>query len=365
MPRASRKPPFWALALLGAAPLATGVAENLSGELRLGYSTTDDGAGSTVESLAVGARVDALTPDWRGLRAGTTLYATTPLGAINDDPLFLDSAGGPDGRGYAIIGQLWMEGRIGNTHLRIGRQEIDTPFADTDDIGMVPNTFEGAMLTNHSVEGWNLTLGHLRRWAGVDATQEKFSRINNGKDLSLAGVSRNANRWDLQAWFYHQSGGTDIQYLEAGGDPADALHLGWQWTRQRDKSAGVDALAWGFSVAYALGNLTVSGDYNQVEGSGSVTNGYGGGPFFTSGEQNTIDGIPGVRALALGAEYHGIERLSLGVRHIDFDRGAGDEWDLWVGYSLSEDLHFDLVHSDMGPDGSNTRAFLNYRLTFL
>ena len=369
MHKTHRKALSWVLMLIGTGPLGCGCATEspgaLSSELRLGYTATDDGAGSTVESLSVGARLDGATPAWHGLRAGATLYATTPLSDLNDDPLFLDSAGGPDGKGYAILGQLWLEGHLGSTRLRLGRQEIDTPFANTDDIGMIPNTLEGAVLDDSTFEGWGFTLAHLSRWAGVDARQEKFTRINGKRGLTLLGVSHSMTHWDAQAWYYRQRGGTDILYLEAGGDPIDDLHLGWQWTRQQDKATNQSARAWGLSVAYALGNLTLSSNYNRVSGNGSVSNGYGGGPFFTSCDQNTIDGTPRIRAFALGAEYHGIDRLSLGVRHVDFDQGVGDEWDLWAGYSVSEDLHFDLVHSDLGPDGSNTRAFLNYRLTLL
>ncbi len=369
MHKAYRKAPSWTLLLIGAGPLGCGCAMQppgaLSSELRLGYTATDNGTGNTVESLSVGARLDGTTPAWRNLRAGSTLYATTPVGGMNDDPLFLDSAGGPNGKGYAVFGQLWVEGHLGETRLRIGRQEIDTPFADTDDIGMIPNTFEGVVLSNNTFEDWEFTLAHLRRWAGVDARQEKFTRINGKRGLTLLGVNRSATHWDAQAWYYRQPDGTDIFYLEAGGDPIDNLHLRWQWTRQQDKAANQSAHAWGLSVAYTLDDFTLSGNYNRVSGSGSVSNGYGGGPFFTSCDQNTIDGTPRIRALALGAEYHGIDRLSLGVRHVDFDQGVGDEWDLWAGYSLSENLHFDLVHSDMGPDGNNTRAFINYRLTLL
>ncbi len=340
-------------------------AAALSADLRLGYSDTDDGAGARGDGLSVGARLDAGSASWHGISVGGTLYATTPVAGIDDDPLFLDSAGGPNGSGYTILGQLWVQASLGDTRLRLGRQAIDTPFADTDDIGMIPNTFEGVVLTDSSFEHWELTGAWLRRWAGVDANKEKFTRINGNRGMWVLGASHARDDWDVQAWYYRQQGGTDIVYLEGGADPLEQLHVGLQWTRQQDKAANTHARAWGASLAYVLGDFTLSGDYNKVSGNGSVSNGYGGGPFFSSCDQNTIDGTPHIRAIATGVEYGGIDRLAVGVRRVDFDQGVGDEVDTYAGYAFSDDLSLDLVYSDMGPDGSNAKVFLNYHLDLL
>lgn len=117
--------------------------------------------------------------------------------------------------------------------------------------------------------------------------------------------------------------------------------------------------------APALGDFIFSGAYNKVSGSGSVSNGFGGGPFFSSSEHNTIDGTPRIRAIAAGVEYTGIDRLTLGVRRVNFNQGVGDELDTFASYSFSEDINLDMVYSDMGPDGSNVRAFLNYHIDLL
>ena len=354
-----------AVALGGGACEAGPNGAAVSTDLRLGYSDTDDGAGTQGDSLSVGGRLDAASASWNGLSIGGTLYATTPIGGIDDDALFLDSDGAPDGSGYAIPGQLWIQGEWARTRIRAGRQEIDTPFADTDDIGMIPNTFEGVVITDASFENLQLTAMHLRRWAGVDATQEKFSRVNGDHGVNAIGAAYTQEGWEAQAWYYQQKGATDTLYLEAGADLVDGLHAGLQWTRQQDKAANQQAKSWGASLAYEMGDFALSADYNKVSGSGSVTNGFGGGPYFTSAEQNTIDGTPKVRAVALGVEYGGIDNLTLGLRRVDFDRGVGDEWDATASYAFADDLSMDLVYSDMGSDGSNARAFLNYHLDLL
>jgi hypothetical protein len=340
-------------------------AASLSSDLRLGYTRTDDGAGSQVDTLSVGGRLDARSADWHGLGAGTTLYATTPLAGIDDDPLFLDASGGPNGSGYAVLGQAWVQGQWGHTRFRLGRQEIDTPFADTDDIGMIPNTFEALVVENSDVDDLVLSAMHLHRWAGVDANKEKFKRLNGAHGVNVFGAVYTRDRWDAQAWYYRQQGATDILYLEGGAEPLPGLHAGLQWTRQQDKAANTRARAWGASLAYTLADFTLSSDYNRVTGSGAVSNGFGGGPFFTSCDQHTIDGVRNIRAFATGIGYSGIDRLDLGVRHVDFDQGVGDEWDLHASYSVSDAVGVELIYSDLGPDGSNARAFVNYHLDLL
>jgi len=351
------------LALCLAAAPGLAAEPGLSAGLRLGYTQTEDSSGADSESLSVGVRLDGVTSEWRGLRLGGTFYATTPIGNLDDDDLFLDARGGPNGSGYAILGQLWVEAVTPLGTLKVGRQELETPFADSDDIGMIPNTFEAARLDADPVDRVHLSIGHLRHWAGVDSPgREDFTSINGDHGATFVGVLFSSDRVEAQGWYYYQQGGTDIAYLEATTELRDKVQMSLQWTHQRDRAADQQAMAWGAALAWELGDFTLSGDFNQVFGSGSVTNGYGGGPFFTSAEQNTIDGIPRVRALAAGVEYGGIEDLTLGVRHVTFDRGVANEWDFTAGYAFTESLTLDLVHSDMGRDGRNSRAFLNYRL---
>ncbi len=368
-PRDSVRRSRWLVGLLAAALLGPAAAWcDVSSDgalglgLRLGYTHTEDNAGSDAESLSVGAQLEGRTAVWHHLSVGAALYATAPLGDLDDDELFLDSSGGPDGSGYAVVGQLWLQADLPFGSLRAGRQALETPFADSDDIGMIPNTFEAVVLESAPAQGLWVTAGHLRRWAGVDSSKERFDRINGDHGASFVGLSYPVLKGEVQGWYYYQKGGSDIAYVEAVTELHEKVQLALQWTHQRDRVADQQAMAWGAGLSWELGDFTLSGDFNKVFGTGSVINGYGGGPYFTSAEQNTIDGVSRIRALAAGVEYGGIDRLTLGARHAGFSKGVGDEWDFTASYALGEGLAVDLVHSDMGRDGSNTRAFLNYRL---
>ncbi len=49
--------------------------------------------------------------------------------------------------------------------MTVGRQVIDTPFADSDDIGMMPNRFEAYTLRNSDLENTTLTVTHIVKMA--------------------------------------------------------------------------------------------------------------------------------------------------------------------------------------------------------
>jgi hypothetical protein len=108
---------------------------------------------------------------------------------------------------------------------------------------------------------------------------------------------------------------------------------------------------------YTIADLTLKVAYNEV--SGTVINGFGGGPYFTSAEDHTVAEAEDQKALALGVEYSGVEALRIGLFHIDFDQGA-NETDYYVLYDLDEHLGFELIYADIHEDGEFVRFMANY-----
>lgn len=324
------------------------------GQIRGGYVNLDDNAGSKTDTLSIGGKLGYKTRTYKGLSAGATFYTSNPLGSLDDEGLFLDS----NGDGYSILGEAFVKAELGNTSIKLGRQEIDTPFADTDDIGMVPNTFEGLVVSNNSFSNTKLYGMHLSRWAGVDApVPEKFTKLNDDDGVNAIGaVYEPSDKLNIQGWHYNAKSGTDISYLEAGFTPIENLELGAQYSTQ--DGAGFDGNVLGVSASYGIDNITLSTAYNKVS-DGQVTNGFGGGPFFTSAEDHTIAEADDQEATAFGIEYTGIEKLTLGATQVNFDKGA-DELDLVASYEINEKLTADLIYSDMNDDGKMTRAFINY-----
>lgn len=351
----------WLLLLISFQPV---IAHDLnsdagfSGQLRLGYSRTEK-----FDSAAIGGKVGYVSPILYAFNASAVAYASYPIAGINDDELFLDSHGGPNGDGYAILGEAWLGAHFPSIDIKLGRQAFDTPYADSDDVGMIPNTFSGAVITHHGLPNTMITLAHLDKAAGVDSSKETFTEINGSSGVTLLGVNYEKDNWQAQLWHYAQPKATDMDYAEFSIEPSKPLKLGLQLAHQRRHGVSGHARLMGLSASYELEKIRLFTDYNKVWGAYGVNNavgGVGGGPFFTSAEINTVDDVANIRAVAAGIEYTGIKNLSFGLRKIDFNQGVSDEIDFTLSYQLKKHFSADLIVSNLTQDGDNTRLFINY-----
>ncbi len=329
-------------------------AHGVSGQLRLGYVNKDNESGANTDTFAIGGKLGFTSKTYRGLKAGITFYTTNPVAGMDDEPLFLDD----NGSGYSILGEAFITAKSARTTLKLGRQQLDTPFADSDDVGMIPNTFEALAIQNHSLSNTTLIATHLHRWAGVDAPKPgKFSKMNDHRGVNVvAAIYEPSDKWNLQGWHYNANNATDISYLEAAIHPSEKLGLRAQYATQ--SGAGFEGDVWGVAAEYGIGDFNLSAAHNKVSG-GQISNGFGGGPFFTSAEDHTIAEVENQKATLLGVEYHATKKLSLAATHVDFANGE-DETDISASYRLGKNLTADLIYSDMNRDGKLSRAFINY-----
>lgn len=319
----------------------------LFGNLRVGYISSEDDAGKSRDSSAIGGKLGYVSTTWNNLSAGGTLYATQKL--FNDDNGdFFDA----NGDSYAILGEAFIKANFKQTEFTAGRFEFDSPYADTDDIRMVPNTFSGAIVSNTDISDTTLYAAYLDQWSGVDSDEpEDFTSLNGGDGLYAVGVVfEGIESLALQGWLYQGSDLFQLTYAEAIYEFGD-LVIGTQLASQSDKTSdnsGPDGDVYGAMTSYTIDDFIFSGAYNHV--SGVVTNGFGGGPFFTSAADHTIADIEDQKALAIGAEYNGIEQLTLGLLHVDFDKGA-NETDVIIAYEFSDGINIETEYQHMYDDG--------------
>ncbi|MEW8017193.1 MAG: OprD family outer membrane porin [Candidatus Thiodiazotropha endolucinida] len=343
--------------LFGLSGVATVQAEEgVFGNFRLGVIHAEDETGNETDGSAIGGKLGYISPTWKGLSTGATFYTTGELFDDENGDFFSS-----ENASYAILGEAYIQAEYSNTALRVGRFELDTPHADTDDIRMVPNTFQGLLLSNNDITGTTLYLTYLDKWAGVDADiPERFRELNGDDGLTAVGaVFEGIEQLTLQGWYYQGSNFAELFYLE-GMYETDAFSIGLQIGSQSDDTggeSGPDGDVWGITGSYTLADFTITAAYNDV--SGRVTNGFGGGPYFTSADDHAIDGVEDQEATAVGIEYAGIEALAVGVLHVDFDQGA-NETDYYAVYDLNDHLGLELIYTDMHEDGDFVRLMANY-----
>ena len=318
------------------------------GQLRLGAVQIKDVNGVKSKTVSAGGHVLLRTKPIGGVSLTATLFTTNPIFGKREEGMFLSS----NSEGYSIVGEAYLKANLGKSTLKAGRQMLDTPYADSDDIGMVPNSFEGYSLVNQDIADTTVVLAYLDKWSGVDAPiPEKFSEMQSSGDaVFTAGlIYEGIEQTSLQAWHYKLND-ANFNYVEAGYE-ADTFNMAIQYTDQDHSNT-----AYGVALGGTADGLTLSYAYNKVDG--MVVNGFGGGPFFTSAEDHTIADVADQEAMSYGAEY-ALGSLTLGVNHINFDKGE-DETDYLASLTVNDNSALDLIYSDMNDDGSMLRFFANY-----
>jgi len=352
----------------------------VDGYLRAGYQNHDISGDKSYKDNSVGGKLHLETAPQSGISAGVTFYTTNKVSKNENGGVpFFDS----NAKSYSIMGEAYLKGVFGNTTIKLGRQEIDTPFADTDDIGMIPNTFEAGVLINKDIKDTTIVLAQVQKWAGVDApTPEEFTKMQNDDSVQTLGITyEGIEGLALSGWYYDlksKNAGDldDISYIEAiYGTKIDSINyeLGLQYAKQSYKStqdAKVNGIS--LSIGFESVGLTLSGAYNKSNDN-TASNGFGGGPFFAGAEHLTVveagaDGKSTMYGLEWDASVVGLSGVTLGYSNLTLEANSGvesDEDDFVFSYDIKDNLNLTAIYSDVddkinGDKFKNTRVFVNY-----
>ena len=346
-------------------------------QVRVGYidwQAKGATAGPDNSAFAVGGHIHIDSKRWHGLMVGSELYVVADPGFDSDDPAkvnpdFFDA----DKNGFAALSQAFIDGKWDRTEIKIGRQMLDTPHADSDDIRMMPNYFLAYMLTNRSIEGLTLRLGQIDQMGGwengIDASRfvpvEKAlgaPRKTDGIYVASAAYEGGDNL-SLQAWYYDFTDIADVIYLEAGYDYAASfadLTFGLQYDGARDRGdkllGDIQSNTWGASLEAGFDNgVTLIAAYNEETGDTGAFGSLGGGPFFTSMEDQTIDAIGAKGYALMGAVGYdfgalGLDGLNAGIAygHFEADQKSDyetDETDFALSYALQDRISIDALYA--------------------
>lgn len=334
-----------------------------------GYESEDD----TNSEFALGLKLHVETAPYHGVQAGATLFTSQGNGKEGfETPISFFDENNED---YAILGEAYLKGIFSKTTLVLGRQSFDTPFADSDDIGMVPNTFEASTLLNTSLSDITIFLSQVQKWAGVDSEAPgTFSDVNGNDGMQILGITyEGVHKMTLSGWFYHLKDEVKISYLEANyEDETDRFTYGAavQYAFQdydNAESSSIYGIAASFGIKKA--GMTAIIAYNKVNGI-AADNFFGGGPFFTNAEHNTLreegpDGETILYTLSWDASTIGAEGLNF-LANIDAHTGEENharEYDFGLSYAYSDSLNFSAIYSDVENGDltyKNLRMFVNY-----
>ncbi len=346
-----------------------------SGEIRGAYVFYDNAEDVDNYATAIGAQIRYETAPWNHVRLGFAPYMSKKIAFASGDGDsmnydFLSN----ETDSYIYLGERYLDYTYDGLNVRIGRQQFDSPFADTDDIRHHPNTFEAAIVSYTPREGMNLIGGYLRRWAGFDSGDDisNFKRLDgagsNGAYL-LGLMDESVENLTFQGWFYGVDRVADALYTDAAYTIAlyddTQIQLSAQYAAFNERNgSGIDGKVAGADIQIGSCGLNVDIAYNRAfnPAGSSVTNGFGGGPYFTSMEEMTIDGMNDAEAWRIGldanAEKFGIKGLNVRVAYGEFKSGPDhtkqSEYDVVAAYEITGSLLADISYAHINDHNNNT-----------
>jgi len=342
------------------------LSEHTRGQLRAGYITFSQENGAGTDGYALGGHTHFDTERWHGVKFDAEIYTVLNLG-INQNTQYINGDFFDDnGKSFILLSQAYLDGKWGNTEIKLGRQSLDTPHADSDDIRMMPNYFEAYTITNTDIDDLTLSAGFIHKMAGWENTVNAQDFVNVGETLGtnhIDGVYYAAAAYDgikdlsLSLWYYHYNDIANVIYAEAGYAytfaKESSLTLGLQYDSSQETGAALlgkqDANTYGLSMELASEEIGVHilAAYNRDDSeTGAMGLSLGGGAFFTSMEDQTLDAIGAAgSAWLIGAGFHfsavGIEGLNAGVAYGNFKADdntlyESHELDVVIEYSFSD-----------------------------
>jgi hypothetical protein len=372
-----------------------------SGNLRTGY-TSETVDAPKVDSVtntgaATGGWLTLQTPEVNKFSVTASLFTSQILlGQKSDWWLHSGGAGETNGKSYTYFGEAYISGElfsedsiIGKTDITIGRKVIETPFANSDDMGMSPDSFELAMLQANPVENLTVIAARATKIGGYDAplagakSKDEFVELTQGDGVSIvAGIySDEENGIAAQAWNYYLDD-LDGEGLNMSLTYADLVYT---MNLSEDTSVSVgaeyglyqelnfaerDGSLVGGKIEASISDLSLGVAMDSASGDIAPQGGFSFAPYYTIANIYLTIAAPGVTditAFSGKADYQVTEELSLSALYMTMSSdNLDDDWselDLSASYSVSDDLAIDLYMATWNEgetDFTRYTVFANY-----
>ncbi|MDD3477013.1 MAG: hypothetical protein PHI38_09100 [Sulfurimonas sp.] len=371
----------------------------VSGQVRLLYSGYNNSGALDQYATAVGGMLKYKLAEYNGFNAAIEAITAQDTNFATGDDAKQNSELSSSKGSYTEFSQAYLNYKNGALNIRAGRQVVGTPLANSDDIRMVPNTFE-AYIATYTNEEITLKGGLLTKWQGVDTGLDPdYHWSETGDDGTyFGGISYSTKFLDTRLWYYDISEDTNAN--SATGNVANssvysdislhlsisadyALHANVQYINQNESdNSGIDSSIYGAMAEFVMfEDFAITAAYNKSEkqtGKGSFS-GFGGGTLYTNMDSMIIDAITldrDAKAIVAGITYR-IGDFGFLYAYGDFDGEADSlgvkehivEQNLGFEYTPNENLTIAAIYvknddkentQSNGGDWENIRALISY-----
>ena len=351
----------------------------VTGEIRTLTSIIKEDTAQDNYATAIGGTLQYKLADYKGFGGGLSFITTNDIDALSGD----DTKHNPNLSGkkeeYNQLNEAYISYSIDKLLVKFGRQFLDTPLADSDDIRMVANSFDAYTLF-YEDDNFNIMLGHLKKWQGTDAGLDD-DWVKTGKDgTHFIGATFKNDLLAIQGWYYNFDGSDENAnnslYIDATTNyeinKAISIDFSMQYLNQTElKNSGISSNIFGIMAESDIDNIGLSLAYNKAtkKSDKHSFSGYGGGTLFTNMDTMILDEITqdrDVDAIVASVSYS-FDFVDILYSYGNFSGSANStnqkedktEQDLVVEYSYNDNLDIETVYI-VGSDTQNLRLKVNY-----
>ena len=352
---------------------------SVSGQLRIMYAESPEA--QKLYTTATGGIIKYELAEYHGFNAGAAVYTSYDMPFLSGSGTKRYTDLSSSNENHTDMSEAYINYKYADFNIRVGRQVIDTPLADSDDIRMIQNSFE-AYIATYKFAGLEFMAGYLQKWHGVDAVLDNDWTPAGENGTNFGGVTY-SDVLEFSAWYYNIPKMTNAAYIDLGLEyPINKdflLHLGAQYLNETElEKSGTAASIYGALVelvAYDIGfNLSFNKSQRRV---GKETfSGFGGGTLYTSMDTSILNDITADRdalAIVTGFSYE-INKVGLLYAYGDFSGKANSlgqkehrvEQDIGAGYNFNDEFIASIIYANLqdkeNPSDSWNRiqAMLNY-----
>jgi len=312
-----------------------------------------DTAQSSIYATALGGVLKYELAEFQGFNAGVAFYTSHDINGLTGDNNKHNNELSSNTGHYTDLAQSYINYKYGDFNARVGRQVLDTPLADSDDIRMISNTFNAYVLT-YDYKDITFMLGKINSWQGFDAGLDSgWSKIGS-HGANFGGLTYD-KAFELSAWYYNVTSQTNATYIELG-DSYDItsntqIHAMLQYLHETElHNSGMGADIYGMLLETFVYDLRLSAAYDKSLKKNGLQSfsGFGGGALFTSMDTMILDNIAQDReasALTAGLTYT--------LNDFNFLYAYGD----FKGDADSLNVKAHIVEQDMGFEYNFNDAF--------
>jgi hypothetical protein len=280
-----------------------------SGQLKIIYAGAAEPGDAY--ATAIGGILKYELAEYRGFNAAAAVYTSYDIPFASGSELKRNTELSSSVGNHTEMSEAYINYQYDALNFRAGRQVLDTPLADSDDIRMIQNSFE-AYTATYNFNDIEFIAGNIQRWHGVDAGLDDGWSKAGEKGTNFGGVSY-AKGLEFDVYYYNITNLTNAAYFDLGIEyqlnDDILLHAMTQYLYESELSnSGTAATIYGALaevVLYDIGfNLAIN-KAKKYTGKESFS-GFGGGALFTSMDTMIIDEIAKDRealAYVLGVSY--------------------------------------------------------------